>query len=396
MLNIRFCESRFSSDLETFGTYKQPDSMQEIGKINSGILSNAREHLLQFDIWVPYNVTEHGDLEFGATLKKRNAVRNRYYQWTDRTVYYFIDYQFDSGSRSRIMDAINRYHAYTCLNFVQRTNQQNYLHIVPTEGCYSSVGMQGGRQVVSLGGTCTYNVGTIIHEFMHALGFQHEQSRADRDSYVWIYWQNIIPGMEFNFNKFDEAAIDHLQTSYDYYSVMHYPQDAFTINGQLTIQPSQGNYAIGNKNDFSENDIYKINAYYNCGTGGGGVPSCTDNNNGCSSWAIRGYCFSPSYQDYMATTCRASCGICSAAPDPSPTEPTVTCRDMFIRCPEWLRRRNASTRRPNHGCKATVQPVAASALQPLAVRVKTRKRSVRMGKKQGVSHKHRTSCCRIV
>lgn len=37
-------------------------------------------------------------------------------------------------------------------------------------------------------------VGVISHEFMHALGFVHEQSRFDRDKYVTIMWQNIWKG----------------------------------------------------------------------------------------------------------------------------------------------------------------------------------------------------------
>lgn len=60
--------------------------------------------------------------------------------------------------------------------------------------CFSSVGNQHvGKQRLSIGKNCD-RLGTVEHEFLHALGFWHEQSRADRDDYVNIMWDRIEPG----------------------------------------------------------------------------------------------------------------------------------------------------------------------------------------------------------
>jgi len=40
---------------------------------------------------------------------------------------------------------------------------------------------------------CWYK-STVQHEFLHALGFVHEQSRPDRDDFVTIDFTNIDPG----------------------------------------------------------------------------------------------------------------------------------------------------------------------------------------------------------
>lgn len=76
-----------------------------------------------------------------------------------------------------------------------------FLHLhVSHRRCWSYVGKFGGAQIVSLqppdarGPNCLGKEGRAIHELLHALGIFHEQSRADRDRFVDVHTENVIPG----------------------------------------------------------------------------------------------------------------------------------------------------------------------------------------------------------
>ena len=58
----------------------------------------------------------------------------------------------------------------------------------------------------------------------HAIGFQHEQTRSDRDSYVQIATQNIQYGLAYNFMRYSQNQVNNYGVPYDYTSVMHYSQ----------------------------------------------------------------------------------------------------------------------------------------------------------------------------
>ncbi|KAJ7384938.1 Meprin A subunit beta [Desmophyllum pertusum] len=109
-----------------------------------------------------------------------------------------------------------------------RTTQKNYVKFTVGNGCSSSVGRTArGEQTVNLHRYCWYK-GIVIHELLHAIGFFHEQSRTDRDSYVKVMYENIERGKESNFDKFGQGQIQHLGEPYDYGSIMHYGPDSFS------------------------------------------------------------------------------------------------------------------------------------------------------------------------
>ncbi|KAK2906157.1 hypothetical protein Q8A73_010100 [Channa argus] len=108
---------------------------------------------------------------------------------------YILSPLYDDMDRITVETGMQDISSGTCIKFVQRTHEANFLDIQPRYGCWSFLGQIGGSQTLSLQSPGCMWSGVAAHEFMHALGFVHEQSRSDRDHYVTIVWKNIIPGM---------------------------------------------------------------------------------------------------------------------------------------------------------------------------------------------------------
>uniref|UniRef100_G3NRD7 Metalloendopeptidase n=1 Tax=Gasterosteus aculeatus TaxID=69293 RepID=G3NRD7_GASAC len=170
---------------------------------------------------------------------------------------------YDDMDRITIETGMQDIASGTCIKFVPRTHQADFLDIQPRYGCWSFLGQTGGSQVLSLQTPGCMWSGVASHELMHALGFVHEQSRSDRDQFVSIVWRNIMPDQIHNFRK---HVTNNLNSPYDYNSVMHYGRYAFSEDGGPTIIPRPDPYVpIGQRDGPSNLDLHKINVLYNCG-----------------------------------------------------------------------------------------------------------------------------------
>ncbi|XP_072373793.1 astacin-like metalloendopeptidase [Scyliorhinus torazame] len=128
--------------------------------------------------------------------------------------------------------------------------------------CFASVGYRGSAQTISLQVPQCIFFGVIQHEFLHAIGFHHEHCRSDRNKYVRIFWENVMPDLQYNFNL---LQTNNLGTEYDYDSVMHYGKTVFSRNGFPTILPiPDPRVEIGHMRGLSNKDVAKINKLYNC------------------------------------------------------------------------------------------------------------------------------------
>jgi len=196
-----------------------------------------------------------------------------HYRWPNATVPYTFANDWDdpaivgdenTSMRTTILAAMDEIEEVTAVRFVPRTDQDDYVRFKNSTGCSSNVGRQGGRQNVNLALGCN-NTFIVAHEILHALGFNHEQSRDNRSGFVTINWDNIINDKKHNFEIADYSWDFG---AYDYDSVMHYGANAFCkaaagggcVGPTITTIPA--GTAIGQRTHLSTTDIAAVNHIY--------------------------------------------------------------------------------------------------------------------------------------
>ncbi|CAF3380729.1 unnamed protein product [Rotaria sp. Silwood1] len=133
------------------------------------------------------------------------AMIGDYVRWPKGIVPYTILSDFSIADRNLIINAMRTLESLTavnnvlCVQFREKVDSDGpyYITIQNGVGCSSIIGRYTDytvdRTMILETPSCLYT-GIVMHELIHTLGFYHEQSRPDRDDYVKVIWDNIIPG----------------------------------------------------------------------------------------------------------------------------------------------------------------------------------------------------------
>ncbi|MCB9673652.1 MAG: M12 family metallopeptidase [Alphaproteobacteria bacterium] len=182
-----------------------------------------------------------GDMLLGeaSDLMNRSAGTARSSQvWPTCEIPYSFDSSITASARADFLRAVDHWNANTALTFVENASASARIRVKDGGGCSSYVGRQGGVQDLTLASNC--GTGAAIHEIAHAVGFFHEQSRADADEHVTKHWNNIQSTHAHNFRTYEERNQSGRDLGpYDFGSVMHYSSGAFA-SGTCTWSDTSG------------------------------------------------------------------------------------------------------------------------------------------------------------
>ncbi|KAH8233898.1 hypothetical protein KR032_002393 [Drosophila birchii] len=216
-----------------------------------------------------------GDIQ-NPGIRARNAIGNAIFHWPNATVHYVIQPNvFDKAHLAMIFDAMAIIMNNSCITFELATKERLPLALNISgllNGC--STKSLGFRTITPNGinlqphqiGKGCFRLGSILHELLHTLGFEHQHVAQNRDKYIRIQWENIKQDDIDNFTN-DDNTTDWLDFDepYDYDSVMHYRPMAFSKNGQPTIVAlKKGNHKMGQRLEMTKTDIRKLNKMYKC------------------------------------------------------------------------------------------------------------------------------------
>lgn len=146
--------------------------------------------------------------------------------WPNGVVPYILDDNVSATNQQRALDAMAEIEAIADVDWRPYVaGDTAWVRIRNSTRNNSAVGRQGGEQILNM--TSWTNKFIIVHEMYHALGFWHEQSRADRALYVIINYGNIQSGQSGNF---DIRPNGGEYGAYDFDSLMHYDKCSFSTD----------------------------------------------------------------------------------------------------------------------------------------------------------------------
>ncbi|MEM9840661.1 MAG: M12 family metallopeptidase [Pseudomonadota bacterium] len=208
--------------------------------------------------------------DFITRRQPLNVMSNPDLLWKNGVIPFDFDKDVPAYMRTRVRDAAKRLSNETNLSVVERNGQKDYVRIFYNdESCNSWIGRQGGEQAINVVDWCEEV--SVMHEFLHAAGFTHEQSRRDRDAFVEVRSDKIRWWKGHNFRTIKDSTP---LGPYDYGSVMHYHSLAFakedcTSDCETIIakQPIPAGVTMGQRDGLSAQDVQGVNFVYPASVG---------------------------------------------------------------------------------------------------------------------------------
>lgn len=207
------------------------------------------------------------DMVFTENTINRLAGNNRsgiyndaHYYWPGRIVYYTFHSNMSADDTTMVKLAMQEIASNTSISFQHATSSTvNYILFKSSNKSNSYVGMKGGEQVINL--FSSFSKGTAMHEILHSLGLYHEHSRADRDNYIIINWNNIQLLKRHNYNIYSSGRD---VSTFDFNSIMLYSSyNTSAINTTLpTMTRLDGSAFYAQRDYLSTGDLAGISSIY--------------------------------------------------------------------------------------------------------------------------------------
>ncbi|XP_053605847.1 zinc metalloproteinase nas-6-like isoform X2 [Plodia interpunctella] len=208
-------------------------------------------------------------------LSYTEAEMAKYKIWPNGIVPYYIDrFSYDPVFCKKLDIFLETTSRSTAVQFLK-------LSAPPTDESYRWVYFLNRRSVANSGGCTTKNFtyegvqrvvighnspfnGELYEAVLALLGIPPQHNAPDRDDYITVNYDNILPDKVHMFEKLkkDEWLFDGLE--YDYFSAGHYSLHKYTRNGKATIVPKSVHLRedIGDGIGLTFNDFIKIHILY--------------------------------------------------------------------------------------------------------------------------------------